>query len=138
MSHNIRANYGTQLLMQSSVYGRLGMSMFHEARPSRLTFTRPESPRRYLLRDSSRLSCQQLACGRHCSLAVPKSIFCEIGTAPQGPPKADTEQATQIGQYKQAASMLSSIETSFYRTLRIQQYSLIYTGLLKLKRVLRR
>lgn len=43
-----------------------------------------------------------------------------------------------MGQYKQAASILSSIDTSLHRTLKIQQYTLSYAGLLKLKRVLRR
>ncbi|RDI80150.1 hypothetical protein Vi05172_g9914 [Venturia inaequalis] len=65
LAHNIQSNHGTHLLMQSSVYGRLG-------------------------------------------------------------------------QYKQATSIISSIDTSLYRTLKIQQYTLSYAGLLKLKRFLRR
>lgn len=49
MAHNIQSNHGTQLLMQSSVYGRIGMVMLHDVWASRLTIARPQSPRRHLL-----------------------------------------------------------------------------------------
>jgi hypothetical protein len=68
---------------------------------------------------------------------MPKGVHCEI-IARLKLPHVNTTQATQMGQYKQAASILSSIDTSLHRTLKIQQYALSYASLLKLKRVLRR
>ncbi|QDS68475.1 hypothetical protein FKW77_010842 [Venturia effusa] len=105
IAHNIQSNHGTQLLMQSSVYGRLGLNHLADT------------------------YCEILLDCHAINSPVDDIVrsLCRRAYA-----------AMQMGQYKQAASKLSSIDPSLYRTLKLEQYTLSYAGLLKLKRVLRR
>lgn len=102
---NILSNYGGQMLMQSTVFSRLGITHLSTA------------------------YCELLLHCYNSNSPIEENIraICRLAFT-----------TAQSGRYDEALSMLESIQPEVHRTLKFHQYIVSYTGLIKLKRALRR
>ncbi|KAF2839022.1 putative anaphase-promoting complex subunit Apc5 [Patellaria atrata CBS 101060] len=105
ITHRITNNFGTQLLMLSALYGRIGLQHLSTSYCDLiLDCYRDHSPVEEALR------------------AICRNAF----------------TAAQAGRFTQAMSIFQSIDPDVHRTLKFHQYLISFSGLLKLRRALRR
>jgi anaphase-promoting complex subunit 5 len=84
-----------------------------------------------------------LDCYRSCSpieeyLRASCKLAYDVRVNGKAEDSTDWFQETQAGHYKKSMGILSALQPQIYRNLRAHQYLVTYSGILKLKRALRR